>query len=437
MITKTCLNYLSLLIVTAFCGCHYLSMSARHTALRISNNLTPSQNTSKILYPDSTFTVYGRIEVKGHRTAPIVIAAISSSSDKQEIVDKYFLFGEGYFSLYLPHGKYSLVALSDLDSDSTFSNDECVGFYSDSAYFTVSESKAFSAIIGQLLIHADLQRPFSINSNLSFGYPMSFIGNNSFTTPSGSIRKLSDTLFSKEISQSGIYDVSEFLSKSGLYFYTLDESKPGLTPLVFVHGYGGSPRDFENIVPKIDQKKYNIWFFYYPSGQSLEKTAAIFYEIFLSDRIIKLKPRKLVVIAHSMGGIVARRALNMYSQSNQKISPVKYISLCTPYGGDEQADNGIKNAPVTISSWKEIASRSNFLKELNNYQLNEDISFYLLFGFKGSGSESGDGTIPLKSQLVYPAQKAALSIYGFNETHESILNSEMVFAKINEILKSN
>jgi uncharacterized alpha/beta hydrolase family protein len=432
-------TYLAILIVIAtLCNCSYLGMTTHRAILRVSNSLNPSLSAAKVLNPERTFTVYGQLKLRERSTVPMVITALSNKYGKQEIVSRYYIAGEGYFSLYLPEGSYSIVILADLDKDSLFDAQECIGYYNERPYFTVDPGNAQSGIICGLQLFANPQRPFSLNSTIQLHYPLSFNAEPTYISPPGSIRQLNDTLFSPSMSELGIYKPDKFLALSGIYFYALKEAEPDKIPLIMVHGYGGSPRDFDYIVKSIDTSTFSLWFFYYPSGRSLEKTAAIFYEIFLSNKIIRYKPQGISILAHSMGGLIVRRALNILSQSDVRIPSTTYISLCTPYGGNEEADDGLKNAPVKIESWKELASKSDFIDKLNKDKLDKNIRFHLIFGYKmeSNASESSDGTIVLKSQLHYPAQKIASTFTGFNETHKSILSSTDVFEKINSILNN-
>jgi len=400
--------------------------------------MSPSLAGTQILHPEKSFTVYGEVKMLRREAYPLAVVAISDLYGKPEIVGKSFLFGGGYFSLYLPEGNYSLIVLSDLNADSLFKENECIGFYRESQLFSVNESQAQAGIIGGVKIYTEPNKPFTLKYTCSIPYPLSLHTTETDTMPSGSLRALDDTLFSNSIAQMGIYDPAAFLSQSGIYFYTLDQNRKHKEPVIFVHGYGGSPREFMNIVKSIDSTKYTCWFFYYPSGQSLEKTASIFYELFFSGKIINIRQKNTVIIAHSMGGLVVRRALNMYSNSDRRKIPITYISLCTPYGGNDEASKGIKNAPVSVASWYDIASTSNFITNLTRDKLHKNIRFYLLFGYKresGSGSESSDGTIVLRSQLYYPAQQSAESVCGFNETHESILYSNDVTIKLRELME--
>lgn len=85
-----------------------------------------------------------------------------------------------------------------------------------------------------------------------------------------------------------------------------------------------------------------------------------------------------------------------------------------------------------------MAPNSAFQRTILENNLIDNTKYVLLFGYKSSNSlildKSNDGTISLSSQLYDKAQSQANLIYGFNENHTSILKSEEVFFKINELL---
>jgi hypothetical protein len=55
------------------------------------------------------------------------------------------------------------------------------------------------------------------------------------------------------------------------------------------------------------------------------------------------------------------------------------------------------------------------------------VPHYLLF-------TSNDGTVTKESQLRDAAQKGAVSVEGFNETHMGVLEAAAVSARLNELL---
>jgi hypothetical protein len=85
--------------------------------------------------------------------------------------------------------------------------------------------------------------------------------------------------------------------------------------------------------------------------------------------------------------------------------------------------------------WTDLAPDSKFLEAL--FRTSLPGSFYLFYGHQGESSKSAepnDGVVPVSSALAPPAERAATEVVGFDETHESILESALVSQKLNALL---
>ena len=83
---------------------------------------------------------------------------------------------------------------------------------------------------------------------------------------------------------------------------------------------------------------------------------------------------------------------------------------------------------------------SEYITTLFDTPLPEGLSYHLLFGYRHDrlfAPESSDGVIKLTSQLRHEAQARADSIFGYDEGHVSILDSDATVRKVGEILESN
>ncbi len=304
---------------------------------------------------------------------------------------------------------------------------------------TVAQGKNSPSII-TTNISIESDSAFTVDQPISIELPTSFQQKSLPTYSSENIKPLSDTLFSSSISKIGIYYPTAVASFSGQYIYTQTQRDFSKIPVLFVHGYGGSPREFYFLSHSLDTALYQPVFFHYPSGQSLEQTAKIFYEFIFSEKMISLQDQKMVIIAHSMGGLIARESINLYSQSNKQTIPIEFFTLSTPYGGIKSAAKSLKYAPVIVPAWKDLSVNSKFIKSILAYNLPINCNFYLLFSYKKqkaiSLKSNSDGTIPLSSHLFELAQTVARETIGFNETHESILQSSSASSKINLILRT-
>ena len=161
----------------------------------------------------------------------------------------------------------------------------------------------------------------------------------------------------------------------------------------------------------------------------------------LSELYVTYKFEKLIVIAHSMGGMISRSLINHIVKTDTgNKADVLFITISTPWGGHQAAQFGVDYAPAVIPSWVDMVPNSLFQQALFQTPWPDSIKYYLLFSFKGGRNPftngNDDGTVSLVSQLKPEAQQAAVKSFGFNEDHTSILKSPQVSKNINQILLS-
>ena len=251
-------------------------------------------------------------------------------------------------------------------------------------------------------------------------------------------RSLADLVFDQTNGEKGLFFPDRFLEEIKNNFYTLDIDPAGKIPVVFVHGAAGTPEDWKYVIKNMNREIFSPIVYYYPTGIRLNTSTSLLYE---GIKEINNKYGQVIIIAHSMGGLVARGALSLLMLDKRTDTVPLYISLSVPYGGHADAQDGIERLPESaiVPSWKDIASGSEFIKTLFTPTINSSTEFYLLFGYKNPkkiriGSNS-DGSITIKSQLDFRAQMEAKRLYGFDDDHETILKDEKVTSIINEILE--
>jgi pimeloyl-ACP methyl ester carboxylesterase len=203
-------------------------------------------------------------------------------------------------------------------------------------------------------------------------------------------------------------------------------------PVLFVHGAAGSPQDWSYLVEHLDRSRYQPWFFDYPTGAALDSMSD---ELFRSVLDVQARhhPEPLYLAAHSMGGLVVRSMLGKY---RDRLPGVKlFISISTPWGGEDLA----RLAPPGLLNWQDMRPDGSFLTSLFVRELPSGMDYYLFFGYKGGRSlvrSRHDGRVTLKSELEMAAQAEARRVYGFNESHLSILKSPEVSAVFNDLLRT-
>ena len=246
---------------------------------------------------------------------------------------------------------------------------------------------------------------------------------------------LTDSIFSRTNSKMGLFKPLKFYDKVGGGIYVLGNFSANKVPILFIHGLNGTPRDFSHIINQIDKNKYQIIVYYYATGVNLNYSVDG-----LNNSITKLKEKygfnKLVIVAHSMGGLVSRGFINNLDSS---IIVEKYITISTPWNGQKFAEYAGKIAFRIVPSFLNMVPGSVYQKKILSKPFPKRLSHYLFFGYKAKNSfvleNSNDGVISLSSQLYESAQDQASFIIGYNETHSSILKSEKLINKILQILK--
>jgi pimeloyl-ACP methyl ester carboxylesterase len=215
------------------------------------------------------------------------------------------------------------------------------------------------------------------------------------------ISSLDDDFFDPGYGVMGLYNPSKFLEHTQGYLFGLEPLDEDKTQLLFVHGVTGTPRDWKSFVEGIDRSRFQPWFFFYPAGLPLDRTAAILAQLIqhlATGPTFKLQ--RLVVVAHSMGGLVARAALQRLSAPHAPSYLKMYVSLATPYGGHDAAGAAEKHAPELVPSWRDLAPGSPFLRALAATPLPADLPFFLLFSYNPARMQS----VPATAR--HPAQRA-------------------------------
>jgi hypothetical protein len=199
--------------------------------------------------------------------------------------------------------------------------------------------------------------------------------------PQGAIRKLDDPIFDPELATLGMYEPAAFLERAPTMFYTLEEFLPYKVPVIFVHGMDGTVREFIPIIEKMDREHYVPWFFYYPSGSDLDHLAENFYQLFLSGRLFPRTDVPMIIVAHSMGGLVVREALNLQQGTKSENTVALLITLASPFGGHPDAVLGVNNAPMVMPSWHDLNPDGQFIRKLFRKPLPASVQHQLLYAY--------------------------------------------------------
>jgi hypothetical protein len=82
---------------------------------------------------------------------------------------------------------------------------------------------------------------------------------------------------------------------------------------------------------------------------------------------------------------------------------------------------GVKNFPVFLLNWFDMAPGSPFIQVLWKLPLPPTVKSHLLLSFRGMVMGNNDGAMSMESQLDPRAQAEAVRLYGHNAGHVEIL----------------
>ena len=422
---------LAILVAVSLAGCAYVGTVAKQHYYSAQLRNAPRNRIYKHLLERDTFFVFGRVDADpSHPDASTAVLAISDTPSAGEVVDvSHFVRDESYFGLNLPAGDYRLLVVRDTNGD---------GFYTATE---VTARRALHLELAQLpdkvLANFDIVRheaapaapatPFRVAVKTTPGLRESLF------YPRGTLRSLDDPIFAPSMAAMGLYEPAAFMEAAPMMFYALDEDLGYKIPVIFVHGIDGSARDFAEIVAHLDRRRYRAWFFHYPSGGDLSQLSAMFYEIFLSGNTVPHQDTPFVIVAHSMGGLIVRDALDRCRGTARENVVAGLITLASPLGGHAAAHRAA-HAPVVIPSWRDLDPDGAFVRNLYRRPLPSNLTYHLFYTFGDPRNvklgANSDGVIALESQLRPAAQNEARESRGFNTSHTGVLHDPDAIAHV-------
>ncbi len=369
--------------------------------------------------------VYGMFDVQ--REGRIVVAACAVDGD-QEIAHYTVLHDFGEYELVVDHGKYYVFAYWDKNSNLTYDPGEPASQYGDPKVVT---APAVGVVFDVDIVLAETGGEIvqSVGTEIATVKPETL-----YSRQAGDITDLDDERFAVENGMKGFWEPFSFFKELGGNIYFLEKYDPDKIPILFIHGATGTPRGWQYFVNHIDKKRFQPWFFYYPTGVRIDSMAHLLFWKLINLQT-KYQFSKIYITASSMGGLVAKSFLVNYGPQFPFVK--LFVSLATPWGGDRMAEYGVQQSPVVIPSWIDMQPDGDFIKSLYHRKLPQSVNFYMFCGYRGDRNpfrSNNDGTISLSSIMDSRAQSEAKMNYVFNEDHASILHSKEVLAQYNAIL---
>lgn len=352
-------------------------------------------------------------------------------ADAAGITSFRMMSGAGVYEIRSARTPTYFFAFADLNKDLSFQPGEPFGWAAGGEALIPVDDATRNI---DILISADEQARYPQHL---VGVPLEKHLNNYVNTHAGTVSSLDDPLFSNRHGKKGLWEPFAFMEDGSTGIHFLETFDPARIPVLFVHGINGAPSDFTAMIENLDRSRFQPWILSYPSGLRLSWLSRGVFQ-FLEVLHREYGFDEMHVVAHSMGGLVSRGALNLCVQNGTCDYLQSYTTLSTPWNGVAAAASGLKWSPSVIPVWKDLAPESEFVTTLFETPLPEDLPHFLLFGFHQDSflsSGSSDGVIQLSSQLRDVAQQQATTIRGYNEGHLSILDSDTVIDSVNAILR--
>ena len=373
--------------------------------------------------------LFGEVVSKSPLKNPVIIVAYSNVDGVIRIADYAVLSEPGQYELLVQEGSYKIFAFEDKNASLAYDQDELAGYYGKPDYV---KTQMGGVIVGLDIILASK----TTKQDLSFSNRLLEFsgGKRKPSTSAGALATLDEPAFSAENGLSGFWAPLEYFKQTGCNILFLEPYDAKKIPILFVHGAAGSPQDWRYFINHLDRSRYQPWIFYYPSGARLD-TLSFLLQTKLYELYRKYEFESLYVVAHSMGGLVSRSAI--LEKNNFTDSVKLFVSISSPWGGEQRAKTGVEKSPAVIPSWKDVEPDSPFIKRIFASKIDPAIRYYLFFGHKGGGSlfrQNNDNTVTLESMLDPRAQADALKVTGLNEDHVSILSSPEMMKHFKAVL---
>jgi len=377
-----------------------------------------------------------RSDTSHHKPIQVLLVKVNMLDEHDNtIANSTVMFKPGPFQFFALPGTYMVGAFEDRNEDMIFQPDEYVGWHGAPDPIIVKPNKKHEglSVILRSSEQAHLQFPL-LYELPPFQMSRELVGK--FRV--GEVVKLSDPRFAAKNGDMGFWEPLEFMEDVGGGVFFLQKYDPEKIPILIVHGAGGNPVEFKHIIKGLNRDKFQPWVLFYPSGMRLGIISK-WVSTTLSILLVQHKFEHLYILAHSMGGLVARDVINrMIREGGGKVLQL-FVSLSTPWDGHVFAAKGVKQCPVVIPAWYDMVPGSPFIKSLSKTPLPSHLEYNLFFSYRGGWHltmpPSNDGTVSLRSELFLPVELSAKKVLGFDVTHGGILSSPAVIERLNMLFE--
>ena len=383
---------------------------------------------------DQYRTISGKVVCDGPIDASVMV--VLWALDESDFNGYWLTRCDMEFNFPRDSGRFYLMAFADINEDGYYQETEYAGIFDSGRVLDLSSSEDYQGLEIVLLPPGEVDFPGNVALLPDDKVDEKFEWRSAQV---GEIVSIDHSLFSDANGALGLWTPLRFIDQIGMKIYFLEEYDPEKIPVFFVHGAGGHPGSWKPMVETLDQDKYQSWLAFYPSGMRLDKLGKI-YALLLNELHQLHGFQELVVVAHSMGGLVSRSMIQHYEKLDDRAEIPVFVSLASPWAGHAGTKAGVEYAPAVIPSWYDMVPGSPFQKNLATIPLPSETEHYLLFAYQGKsslfpGHVNNDGAVTISSQLNMPIQKQAGQVIGIDADHVGILSDTNTLFFLNQILE--
>lgn len=380
---------------------------------------------------EKTSELAGKVRAGEWQGGPIDVYLfdVDSEAAKPIRVSQFVtLRAPGKYRFHVRPGAYMLGAAEDVNANGELDPGEPHGLYDDFAIIEIGPKEKRTRLNMELRKERapGLDRVAADQVTVDFELQI------------GALAKLDDPQFEPSSGPLGMWQPFEFIERYGAGVYMLEEYDPKKTPVLFIHGMSGHPREFTTLIESLDTEVYQPWVFQYPSGIRIQRSVDGLNRI-IESMHAKRDFDRLCVVAHSMGGLLAHHWLRDQVDAGAERYIRFLATIASPLGGIPSADTGVKMAPEVVPAWRDVGPKSEFVQSLLKRPFPADVKYALYFGFGSSSKKSkqgSDGTVLVRNALPRAAQDSATVVSGFAETHTGILRHEATVKQLNKDLRA-
>lgn len=378
---------------------------------------------------DEATVISGKVTNESGRSGSIVVALLKDADGFLRVVSVRPVSGDGSYRFYALPGTYKLGAFVDTNKDDIFQDGEPATYLGENQGLPINFElkKDRPKKVPALVIKKALKQSYSGKIVYNTSKALS---------NTGRVVKIRDSMFSRDNADLGLWKPLEFRDQVGGGLFLLGKYRGDRIPVIFVHGIKGTPRDWKQVIRKLDRKKFQPVVLHYPSGLPLDMVS----ELMLAA-VNKLQGKhgfdEFYVAAHSMGGLVTRSFVKKYLAGDNPARIGLVMTVNSPMMGMEVAAAGIRYTPIqfVVPVFHDVAYKSDFINALHQWRWPRDIPYHLVFSYYDE--EANDGVASLESQIPRSLQREASGIYGYEAEHAGLLKQRYFIRDFNGILLDN